>query len=658
MKSSHFLQNTTFRIVRVLSCKTKLIFNTLKRLFWFSISNQLIILRKLSYILTPSEKKKFVVLSISTVFLSLSEAFSIGILIPIMGLFINQDKILTSKIFQWFYQCTGICDIALFFIILIVIAIMLFILKTIYSVFILYKQQNTIGSIRNRIKSEVLLSYLQKPYAFHLKNNSSILFKNVVTEVAQFSVGFLGSSIVFISEIIIVFGIFLLLIFKYPLITFIIVGILGSVMTFLNYFLKKRIKLYSYQREKYSEQKYKTALEALGAIKEIQVYNAQAFFLQLFSKSIKKYTESFIKFSIASNLPRSILEVIIFTFMLMVLLISIFYHKTPSELIPMMTVFAMSSLRVLPSINKIYINFNNLLYYQNSLDIVYSIVNEGSSTTMPEASLKLNPAVEKKEESIRLEHITFCHDSQTAPIFENLDLFIPTRKTVAIVGESGAGKSTLIDILMGLLIPSKGELYYGQTVINQDNIFAYRRKIGYVPQQIFLTDDSVEANIAFGIHPNRINSKQIEKVIKISQLESFVNNLPEGIKTTIGERGVRLSGGQKQRIGIARALYYNPEILILDEATSALDENTEVQIDRAIKELKGNLTVIIVAHRLSTVESSDIIYVMERGKIVDQGTFTELIKFSNVFQRIAKQKISFQDSGREKIENDKIKGVK
>lgn len=595
-------------------------------------------LKKIRYILTATEKKRVVLLTVGTVFLSISETFSVGIVIPILGLFANQEKIHSSKIVHWFYQLIGSHDNKSFLTILIIAAIVLFLLKSAYSLFILYCQQYIISAIRRRIKEEVLLAYLKKPYSFHLDNNSSVLFKNVITEVAEFSVGFLSSLMIILSELMIISGICFLLILVYPMMTITIIALLAGIFLFFNTFLKSRIKAAAHEREKYSEQKFKTALEALRAVKEIQVHNVHKFFAEKFSAAVGSYLRGLIKYNITAILPRYTIETLLFISMMAGILFSTYTGKASADLLPIMGVLGVASLRVLPSINRIYGDINSLQYHKNSLDIVYKIIKENelcvSSGTVDDVSA--NPI--HSPSKLQLRNITFSYGALLSPIFKGFDLVIPANMTVAIVGESGSGKSTLIDILMGLLLPSEGALLYRDKVINGDNVAAYRKRIGYVPQQIFLADDTIEANIAFGMTPDRIDHGRIKEVLRIAQLEEFINGLPEGTKTAVGERGVKLSGGQRQRIGIARAMYHRPEILILDEATSALDGFTESEITRALKVLKGHMTILIVAHRLSSIEHSDLIYVLEKGKVMDTGSFVELMGKSRVFRRLSQRK--------------------
>lgn len=595
-------------------------------------------IKKLQFVLSVSAGKKLLFLSLGTLILSVSETLSISIIIPIMGLFVNQEKIHSSQSIKWFYEFTGVADTVSLLTLLILTAIVLFVTKTIYALFMLYKQQQYLSSIDNSIKTSVLKAYLKKPYSFHLENNSSILFKNINNEVNQFIFGFLTPITLIVSEALIIIGIFLLLIYIYPFVTLSLLLFFGITLMSVNWLINKKIKSYAVARMIYSEKIYKYALEALNAIKEIKIYNVCNYFLSRFSLASEKYTDGYVKFSLVSMLPRYLMEVIVFCVVLGSLLISIFWKIKISEILPGMMVMGIAALRVLPSISRIHTSFSQLHFSSNSLDVIYEILNDKTIERDELSDSFSYSGIEDTEaKSIRLENITFGYESRPVPIFEGINITIPLFKTVAFAGASGAGKSTLIDILMGLLIPSKGSLYYGETIINADNMLSYRKKVGYVPQQIYLIDDTLEANIAFGIPEARIDQMQLEHVLRIAQLSEFVKDLPDELKTQVGERGIKLSGGQRQRIGIARALYNNPEILILDEATSSLDGHTEFEITNAIKGLHGKLTIILVAHRLTTIEHSDIIYVMEGGQIVAQGNFPILLECSPAFQKIANQ---------------------
>ena len=584
-----------------------------------------------------------VILTFSSLLLSLSEVISLGIIIPIMILFVSPEKMHTNKLIIGVKRLTGINSDQQFLCFLIITAVFLYIAKCIFALFAYRGQQRFVGNIYNRLTSKALATYLHKPYAFFLVTNSSVLFKNLVTEVHLFSFLFLSSYITLISEFIFFLAAIALLFVAYPLATVSLGTIFLVFAAFINFFVKKRIEGYARTRVKFSEEKYRFAMEAFNAAKEIKAYNVQDFFVHRFANSTRKFTDGFVKFSTLSLLPRYILEATIFSSILLFLLFCILSHKSPAEIIPMMTIIAALSLRLLPSFRKVYLSMSNIQYNSKSVEIVFGILKDGEEIIRTRVCVKSLDTSEKETNTIKLESVSFRYDSASSAIFEDLNITIPLQQTSAFLGTTGAGKSTLIDIIMGLLIPSAGRLLYKQQIISPDNIEAYRKKIGYVPQQIFLSDDTLETNIAFGLTNDMIDKTQLERVIRISQLTSFVNSLELGLKTVVGEKGVRLSGGQKQRIGIARALYRNPEILILDEATSALDENTETRLQEALRQIPGGLTLIVITHRLSAIEHADMIYLLENGKMVAQGKFDQLAKDPIILQKISQKRFYVQN---------------
>lgn len=600
------------------------------------------LINKLKNILIASEKKQLVLLGVGTVLLSLLETFSIAIVLPLMTLFIFPQKIDSTPVLNWLYHTIGSPDVFLFVALLIAGACATLLTRSIYAVWIFYQSQKILSNIYSRLTSKILQSYLKKPYAYHLIHNSSELFKNTLLETSNCVNYILGSIISIASEIIILAGVCLFLIYSYPVLTIVVFVIFGSSSLLVNVFFKKRIKSYAGQRVFFSTVQYKNALESLGAVKEIQIYGLHDYFTLRYLEPTKNFMNAVVKFNIVSCLPKHILEAGFVVMALLAVLLLVYLQKSFIEFIPVMTVFAVAMMRLSVSFSKIFENVSAFQYGGNSLDIVSEVLKKRNDYGRQESVLTLDVAA-AADKSISLKEAAFRYQTAACPIFEGLNISFPLYRISAIAGETGCGKSTVIDLITGLLTPQKGRLYYCGLPISQDNISKYQAKLGYVPQHIVLIDSSIVANIAFGIDQQKIDRERVEFVLKIAQLESFVKSLPDGLDTKVGERGVRISGGQRQRIGIARAIYRNPEILILDEASSALDGRTESDLYAALKNLKERITIILVTHRLATLEHADLIYVLERGKIADKGNYNELFLRSRIFQNIANQKVLSQE---------------
>ena len=599
------------------------------------------LLSKLNKVLIAAEKRRLALLGAGAVLLSLLETFSIAIVLPLMTLFIFPQKINSTPVLSWLYRVCGAPDVVLFVAFLIVGACAILLARSVYSVWMLYQKQKVLGDIYSRLTSNILRSYLRKPYAYHLVYNSSELFKNTLSEANNCVNYLLSPAISIASEAIVLAGVCLFLVYVYPVLTVTVFVIFGSCSFLVNVFFRKRIKVYAAQRETFSVMLYKNALESLGAVKEIKIYNAHDYFTSRYFESTKNYTSALVKFTTVSSLPKQILETVFVVLALLGVLFVIYSHKSFIEFIPVMAVFAVAMMRLLASFSKIFENVASFHFGGNSLNIVYDVLKEENDHERHLGVLTAD--ISAQDKNISLREVTFCYQTAAYPIFEGLTISFPLHRICAIVGETGSGKSTVIDLFTGLLIPQKGRLYYCDMPISQDNIAQYQGKIGYVPQHIFLSDGTIISNVAFGVLEHEIDRARVEYALRIAQLEAFIKTLPEGLDTKVGERGVRISGGQRQRIGIARALYRNPEILILDEASSALDGHTESQLYAALKNLKDRMTIILVTHRLATLEHADLIYVLERGKIVDQGDYKELFLRSPIFQNIASQKALSQE---------------
>ena len=356
--------------------------------------------------------------------------------------------------------------------------------------------------------------------------------------------------------------------------------------------------------------------QALGGIKEIKILGREQYFSEEYQKYFTKYARGLRISRTISILPKHVVEAVCMSGLLLAIIVKMYFgYADFTVYIPQLGVFAVAAFRLMPSVGKINEYTTNMLYALPSVDLVYHDLKEIEDyVEKQDAEVKEDWQLSKE---IRVENITYYYPNMQEPVIKEASLYIPKGKTVAFIGASGAGKTTMVDIILGLLTPQSGRVMADQMNVH-DKPKTWHSQIGYIPQVIYLSDDTIRNNIAFGVKETEISEEAVQEAAKKAQLTEFINELPEGFDTLVGDRGVRLSGGQRQRIGIARALYHDPEILVLDEATSALDSDTEAAVMEAIENLRGMKTMIIIAHRLTTIKNADIIYAVEDGKVEEK----------------------------------------
>tara|TARA_E500000178_G_scaffold351271_1_gene412019 strand:- start:496 stop:1689 length:1194 start_codon:yes stop_codon:yes gene_type:complete len=384
---------------------------------------------------------------------------------------------------------------------------------------------------------------------------------------------------------------------------------------------RKYLHKFGDQRLKANELRFISVSEAFGAAKEIKIGGLEKIYLKRFSDPAHIFARAITKASIFAEFPRFVFEIIAFGGILLVTLYLMTQTGNFSDVLPILSLFVFAGYRLMPALQKIYASIATLTYIGPSLDKLYDDIKLLKKTDQyqHQNTLSINKAV-------TLKNIHFNYPNTTRTALKNINISIPVKSTVALVGATGSGKTTIVDIILGLLEAQKGNLEVDGQIITKQNLRAWQQSIGYVPQNIFLADDTIAANIALGVETKDINQLALEKASKIANLHEFVvSELPKKYQTSVGERGVRLSGGQRQRIGIARALYHDPQVLILDEATSALDNQTEKAVMDAVNNIKKDITIILIAHRLNTVKNCDIIFKIDKGQLISEGTFKDLI---------------------------------
>ncbi|WP_188032945.1 ABC transporter ATP-binding protein [Psychrobacter sp. ANT_WB68] len=554
------------------------------------------------------------------------EVLGIGIILPYLAILLDTEKILTLPFMSEIYSTlkdSGLVNGITHFLILSTFLIIVFYwLKNIFFIFSLRYQVGFNYNLYTRMSSDLLHYYLNESYLQHINRNTSDIIRNVNQQTLDLIQGFLFPILLLVTEVLVVLLLLAFLIAINPIATLYVFVLIGVCVTGIFYYSRAKLQESGEIVARNRSASNKAVLQSLGSFKTTKMLGKEAFFVNSFNSAVQQMSIANQYLDLTQSLPRFFLETSIVTVMMSLAMILLYQGQPSGELILMLSVFGLAGIRLLPSMNRILNALNSIKYMQGVLkDVMRDIV----SATNMNNTVQINENFRTNEfvfESLTLKNINFNYVANT-PVLKNISLTIERNQSIGFVGHSGSGKSTLIDIMLGLLSQDTGNtLINGRDI--DDVLPEWQRNVGYIPQDIYLIDDTIKANIAFGVKEDYIDYAQVMTVLEVAQLDDLVCSLPNGVETVIGERGVKLSGGQRQRIGIARALYHNPQILVMDEATAALDNVTEKAFMRAINNLKGKKTLIMIAHRLSTVKDCDIICFMENGEIIDSGSYKDL----------------------------------
>ena len=510
------------------------------------------------------------------------------------------------------YNILGFDSETDFIIGLAVLIIIIYVVKNIY----LAVQKNWMYkfsyNMQRRLSVKLLDSYMREPYSFHLNKNIAVLQRSLQEDTDLFTKGVIHVLELF-AEMAVCMILVVYLFFVSKSITVIVVGLLVICVGLFTIVSKKYSRAIGEESQNNKGKIYQWMNQALGGIKEIKILNREGYFVTEYENYFRKYVRGLRLNRLIATLPKHIVEAVSMTGLLSAIIIKMLYgQKNIVDYIPQLAVFAMAAFKLMPAVGKINEHVSYILYSAPSVELLYHDLKSVDSF-IPD-----NKGEEKEwklEKEIVIKNVKFHYPGSEEYVIENADFSIKKGQAVAFVGASGAGKTTMVDIILGLLQPQFGKVKADELNIHK-NLRTWQKEIGYIPQVIYLSDDTIRNNIAFGVPKEEIKEEAVMEALKKAQLLEFVENLPEGLETFVGDRGVRLSGGQRQRIGIARALYHNPEVLVLDEATSALDSETEAAVMESIEELKGQKTMLIIAHRLSTIQNCDVIYEVGNGNVV------------------------------------------
>ncbi|MBI4784305.1 MAG: ABC transporter ATP-binding protein [Oscillatoriophycideae cyanobacterium NC_groundwater_1537_Pr4_S-0.65um_50_18] len=591
-------------------------------------------LKKIWFIL-GSTREKLPFLLMLLLISSVTETLGIGLLAPFFAIVSNPGLIQSSPVLKQLYVTFNVPSNEMFIVLLCGLIIFIFILKSLLyflSKFYILKFSH---SHRGAIIKTLNQAYLHSEYNYFARKNSSDLIKNIIVETQNFCYLVLLALLYGISNFLILVLLLALMAFTNLLLLVTTLAALLPVFLF-TYAMKNRLKAWGKDSSESQQKMIQTLNHGLGGLKETRVIGCESYFEDQMSVYTKQYGRASSLTASFNMMPRILIESVLVSFIVALIAVSqLLFSSNADSLISSLSVFAVAAIRLLPAASQVVSTLGNLQSAGHAVDVLYADLKEAEQHRNPVASItssKRNPQTGQIDSSlpmqftkqVRLSSIVYRYAETLEPAINKVSLEIRKGESIAFIGKSGAGKTTLVDIILGLLTPQSGDITVdGVSIYRQ--LRAWQNLVGYIPQTIFLLDDTIERNIAFGVPDHLINHQKLEEAIAAAQLEDLMVQLPNGIQTRVGERGMRLSGGQRQRIGIARALYHEREILVLDEATSALDNETEQLVSDAIRALSGKKTVIIIAHRLSTVEHCDRVYLMEQGQVVKSGSYAEVV---------------------------------
>lgn len=589
------------------------------------------ILRKILFILSPAERVRALLVLTAILLSALIDMLGVASIMPFIALLANPESIETNSYLTTAYQLSQRLDISSpkeFIFMVGVLVFVTLIVSLAVKALALYLQTRFVFMREYSIGRKLVEAYLNQPYSWFLTRNSADLGKNILSEVSQVIGYALGPVANILASGAVVSALMLLLLIIDTKLALTIGLVLGSAYALIFRLNKNLLKRIGAERVKANEARFTALNEAFGAAKEVKLCGLERIYTARFAEPAHTYSRHLATATIVANIPRFVLELISFGGLLLVVLYLMAQSRDFVSAVPVISVYAFAGYRLMPSMQQLYSSATQLRFAGSALDAIISELNSLDPPVVHNAESAV-----QLQHSISLENVSYQYPSASKDSIHDVSLSIAVGTKVGVVGTTGGGKTTCVDLILGLLRPKTGNLKVDGRIINYKNIRAWQSQIGYVPQHIYLADDSIAANIAFGSSAHQIDMSRVQRVAKAAYLHEFVvDKLPEQYHTRVGERGVRLSGGQRQRIGIARALYQNPQVLVMDEATSALDNVTEQLVMEAVHSLADNITVIMIAHRLSTLKECDTIYFMEEGTLTGQGTYNQLLQSHDQFK--------------------------
>ena len=593
-------------------------------------------LRRIYALFDTHQRRQLGRLLLVIVLTGLMDVIGISSIFPFMAVVARPESVQSNKVLLFFFEAFGFESQYrfLFALGLLVLAIMLIgnACAALTSAMTL-RFGHRVGC---DLAVRMLGSYLEKPYTFFLSRNSATMTLNIVGETSGLVLGAVVPALQTFAKAIVAAFILLLLLFVDPVLALLVAAGVGGSYLLVFLFVKRRLAFIGRMSGETNHKRLKAVTEVLGGIKDLKILGRMTHYLQTFASASQSYAKFQVQNGLISTLPRYAMESIAFGGILLILLYLLSVRRDVTQALPLIALYAIAGYRLMPAIQQIFGGMAQVRFSLSSLDNLHREIADLASVPADEEG-GLNSSPLPFQHRVEICSVSYRYPGADRDTLNNVTIKIVKNTTVGLVGLSGAGKTTLVDVLLGLLQPSAGALLVDGTRVDRGNVALWRSRLGYVPQSIFLSEDSVAHNIAFGLPNDQIDHQRVVRAAKLASLHEFVESeLPQSYATLVGERGIRLSGGQRQRIGIARALYHDPDIIVLDEATSALDGMTEDAIIEAIRSLAHTKTIVLIAHRFSTIRDCDVIYVLDSGAVKDMGGYQELIDRSAEFRALGK----------------------
>jgi ATP-binding cassette, subfamily B, bacterial PglK len=598
--------------------------------------------RRIIAALLPAEHRlHFLVVLLSMIVAAVLQMGGVVSVMPFIALVADPEIIQRNEWMRWSYELLGVRSTNEYLVVLGCFTFLLLAVTTGFAAFSRWLNLRFVWDLHDTLTQRLLSRYLHETYSFYLSRNTSDLSRGLLNDVRTVVDNVVLAWMEVVARAVLVGAFVLLMVIADPYLALVSGGSIAVAYGAVYLAVRGKQQDLGQRRHDAFCERFQITAEAFGGMKDVKVLGIEQFFLSRFEEASRRYSRTITAHSMISELPRYAFETVAFGAIIGAIIYLLTTRETLAHVLPLLALYTLSAYRLIPALQTIFSSLARARFYlPSAVALSADLADAETSSPLPHASMTERAA--KGEASIQLareirfQHMTFAYPGTARPALHDISLVIPVNATVGVVGATGSGKTTLVDLLLGLFTPTEGEILIDDVELLPARLHAWKQRVGYVPQSIFLTDTSIRDNIAFGVAPDRIDHAAVERAARAAHLHGFIERLPERYDTLVGERGIRLSGGERQRIAIARALYRNPQVLVLDEATSALDGTTEEAVTEAIRSLAGRKTIVMIAHRLSTVRDCDRIYLIEAGRLAAAGTYDELIAANPTFRALAR----------------------